>query len=184
MRSRHEQDATNQDPLHSRGRQIVRLHVGHVACHHNRRRGSSRHAHCKDQMICEQPHKPRKNTTYATLPSIFGRSQGAKRRLDGVAGSPSPRKPQRYGQSWRHSEGRKLAQPWWEERVPPLSRRELFGASWKGEGPLPLTGVAPQSQPLQGMLLCPSTNICPKELTRDMRGLFNSLLVRVACYPS
>jgi hypothetical protein len=40
--------------------------------------------------------------------------------------------------------------------------RELFGASWKGEGPLPLTGVAPQSQPLQGMLLRRSTDICPK----------------------
>ena len=26
------------------------------------------------------------------------------------------------------------------------------------------------------MLLRPSTDICPKELTRDMRGLFNSLL--------
>jgi hypothetical protein len=55
--------------------------------------------------------------------------------------------------------------------------RELFGASWKGEGPLPLTGVAPQSQPLQGMLLRPSTDMCPKDLARDMRGFFNSLLV-------
>ena len=25
---------------------------------------------------------------------------------------------------------------------------------------------------------CPSTDICPKELTRDMRGFFNSLLTR------
>ena len=61
-------------------------------------------------------------------------------------------------QAWRHREGRKLAQP---------RGRELFGAS---------LGVAPQSQPLWGMLLRPSTNICPKELTRDMRGFFNSLL--------
>jgi hypothetical protein len=38
------------------------------------------------------------------------------------------------------------------------------------EGPLPLTGVAPQSQPLPGMLLRPSTDIHPKELARDMRG--------------
>ena len=45
--------------------------------------------------------------------------------------------------------------------------RELFGAS---------LGVAPQLQPLQGMLLRPSTGICPKDLTRDMRGFFNSLL--------
>jgi hypothetical protein len=45
--------------------------------------------------------------------------------------------------------------------------RELFGAS---------LGVDPQSQPLQGVLLRPSTGICPKELTRDMRGFFNSLL--------
>ena len=107
---------------------------------------------------------------------IFGRSQGAKRRLDGVAGTPSPRKPQCYGQAWRHREGRKLAQPWWEERVPPLSRRELFGAPWKGEGPLPLTGVAPQLQPLEGMLLRRFTDIYPKELARDMREFFNSLL--------
>ena len=72
-----------------------------------------------------------------------------------------------------------MAQPWWEERVPPLSRRELFGASWKGEGPLPLMGVAPQLQPLQGMLLRRSTDIYPKELARDMREFFNSLLGRV-----
>ena len=58
--------------------------------------------------------------TYATLLPILGRSPGAKRRLDGVAGFPSPRKPQCYGQAWRHREVRKLAQPWWEERVPPL----------------------------------------------------------------
>jgi hypothetical protein len=48
--------------------------------------------------------------------------------------------------------------------------RELFGAS---------LGVAPQSEPLQGMLLRPSTDICPKELTRDVRGFFNSLLRRL-----
>jgi hypothetical protein len=69
-----------------------------------------------------------------------------------------------------------VAQPWWEERVPPLSRRELFGAPWKGEGPLPLMGVAPQLQPLEGMLLRRSTDIYPKELARDMRQFFNSLL--------
>ena len=62
-----------------------------------------------------------------------------------------------------------MAQPWWEERVPPLSRRELFGA--------PL-GVAPQLQPLEGMLLRRSTDIYPKELARDMREFFNSLLRR------
>ena len=45
--------------------------------------------------------------------------------------------------------------------------RELFGES---------LGVAPQLQPLQGMLPRPSTDICPKELTRDVRGFFNSLL--------
>ena len=69
-----------------------------------------------------------------------------------------------------------MAQPWWEERVPPLSRRKLFGAPWKGEGPLPLMGVAPQLQPLEGMLLRRSTDIYPKELARDMRQFFNSLL--------
>ena len=73
-----------------------------------------------------------------------------------------------------------MQQPWWEERVPPLSRRELFGAPWKGEGPLPLVGVAPQLQPLQGMLLRPSTDIYPKELARDMREFFNSLLGQLA----
>ena len=45
--------------------------------------------------------------------------------------------------------------------------REPFGA--------PL-GVAPQLQPLQGMLLRRSTDIHPKELARDMRAFFNSLL--------
>ena len=69
-----------------------------------------------------------------------------------------------------------MAQPWWEERVPPLSRRELFGAPRKGEGPLPLTGIAPQLQPLQGMLLRRSTDIHPKELARDIRQFYNSLL--------
>jgi hypothetical protein len=95
-----------------------------------------------------------------------------------VWGPHLPTKPQCYGQAWRHREGRKLAQPWWEERVPPLSGRELFGVPWKGEGPLPLTGVAPQLQPLEGMLLRRSTDIYPKELARDMREFFNSLLGR------
>ena len=45
--------------------------------------------------------------------------------------------------------------------------RELFGA--------PL-GVAPQLQPLGGMLLRRSTDIYPKELARDMREFFNRLL--------
>ena len=36
--------------------------------------------------------------------------------------------------------------------------------------------VAPQLQPLQGMLLRRSTHIYPKELARDMREFFNSLL--------
>jgi hypothetical protein len=51
--------------------------------------------------------------------------------------------------------------------VAPPGGRELFGA--------PL-GVAPQLQPLQGMLLRRSTDIYPKELARDMREFFNSLL--------
>jgi Sodium/glutamate symporter len=51
--------------------------------------------------------------------------------------------------------------------------REPFGAS---------PGVAPQLQPLQGMRLRRSTDTCPKELTRDVRGFFNSLLALVfAC---
>ena len=37
-------------------------------------------------------------------------------------------------------------------------------------------GVAPQLQPLQGMLLRRSPDIYPKELARDMRQFFNSLL--------
>jgi len=37
-------------------------------------------------------------------------------------------------------------------------------------------GVAPQLQPLQGMLLRHSTDIYPKELARDMREFSNSLL--------
>ena len=35
-------------------------------------------------------------------------------------------------------------------------------------------GVAPQLQPLEGMLLPRSTDIYPKELARDMREFFNS----------
>ena len=77
-----------------------------------------------------------------------------------------------------------MAQSWWEKRVPPLSRRELFGAPRKGEGLLPLTGIAPQLQPLQGMLLRRSTNIHPKELARDMRQFFNTLLRRGDELPS
>ena len=38
-------------------------------------------------------------------------------------------------------------------------------------------GIAPQLQPLRGMLLRRSTDIYPKELARDMREFFNSLLV-------
>ena len=37
-------------------------------------------------------------------------------------------------------------------------------------------GVAAQLQPLEGMLLRRSTDIYPKELARDMREFFNSLL--------
>ena len=37
-------------------------------------------------------------------------------------------------------------------------------------------GVAPQLQPLEGMLLRRSTDIYPKELARDTRQFFNSLL--------
>ena len=39
-----------------------------------------------------------------------------------------------------------------------------------------LTGVLPQSQPAQGMLLRSSIDICPKEIARGLRGYFNSLL--------
>ena len=53
-------------------------------------------------------------------------------------------------------------------RNPGNPRRELFGAS---------LDVAPQLQPLEGMLLRRSTDIYPKELARDMREFFNSLLV-------
>ena len=51
---------------------------------------------------------------------------------------------------------------------------ELFGAPRKGEGPFPLTGIAPQLQPLEGMLLRRSTDIHPKELARDMRQFVES----------
>ena len=84
----------------------------------------------------------------------------------GLRGPHLPAKPQCYGQAWRHREVRKVAQPGGRERVP-----------WKGEGPFP-SGVAPQLQPLEGMLLRRSTDIYPKELARDMREFFNSLLGR------
>ena len=39
-----------------------------------------------------------------------------------------------------------------------------------------ILGVAPQLQPLEGMLLRRSTDVYPKELARDMREFFTSLL--------
>ena len=39
-------------------------------------------------------------------------------------------------------------------------------------------GVAPQLQPPHGMLLRRFTDIYPKELARDMREFFNSLLAK------
>ena len=82
-----------------------------------------------------------------------GRSRSATDKLGDTA----------RAEKWRNPGGKK----------PPLSRRELFGAPRKGEGPLPLTGIAPQLQPLQGMLLRRSTDIHPKELAREMRQFLN-----------
>ena len=71
-------------------------------------------------------------------------------------------------EKWRNPGGKKGSTP---------SRRELFGAPWKGEGPLPLMGVAPQLQPLlRGCSFVAPPYIYPKELARDMREFFNSLL--------
>ena len=81
----------------------------------------------------------------------------------GLRGPHLPAKPQCYGQAWRHREGRKVAQP---------GGRELFGVS---------LGVTPQLQPLEGMLLRRSTDIYPKELARNMREFFNSLLGSRRC---
>ena len=69
-----------------------------------------------------------------------------------------------------------MAQPWWEERVPPLSRRELFGAPRKGEGPLPLTGIAPQLQPLQGCSFVAPPISTPKSSRVTCVEFLNSLL--------
>ena len=71
-------------------------------------------------------------------------------------------------EKWRNPGGKKGSHPF-------LGANSL-GHQWKGEGPLPLIGVAPQLQPLEGMLLRRSTDIYPKELARDMREFFNSLL--------
>jgi hypothetical protein len=109
------------------------------------------------------------------MPRCCQFSEDRKEPSAGLIGLRGPHLPASRS-AWRHREGRKVAPPWWEERVPPFSGRELFGAPWKGEGPLPLMGVAPQLQPFGGMLLRRSTDIYSKELARDMREFFNSLL--------
>jgi hypothetical protein len=64
------------------------------------------------------------------------------------------------------------------EPVTDLDEGELFGASWKGEGPFPSRASLLSHSPFMGCSLVHSTNICPKDLTRDIRGFFNSLLAR------
>ena len=87
-----------------------------------------------------------------------GRSRSATDKLGDTARS----------EKWRNPGGKKGSHP--------FLGTNSFGAPWKGEGPLPLMGVAPQLQPLEGMLLRRSTDIYPKELARGMREFFNSLL--------
>ena len=101
--------------------------------------------------------------------SIFGRSQGAKRRLDGVWGPHLPTKPRCYGHAWRHGEGRKLAQPWWEERVPPLSRRELLEHHGRVRGPFPSRASLLSHSP-SGYRFVSSPISAPKDFTRDVLG--------------
>ncbi len=74
-------------------------------------------------------------------------------------------------ENWRNLGGKKGSHPF-------LGVSSL-GHHGRVEGPLPLEGVAPQLQPLQGMLLRLSTYICLKDLTRDVREFFNSLLGQV-----
>ena len=85
-----------------------------------------------------------------------GRSRSATDKLGDTARS----------EKWRNPGGKKGSHP-------------FLGANSLGHhgrvGPFPI-GVAPQLQPLQGMLLRRSTDIYPKELARDMREFFNSLL--------
>jgi hypothetical protein len=50
--------------------------------------------------------------------------------------------------------------------------RNPMGASSLGNLSAPLLSHSPST----GMLLRPSTDMCPKELARDMRGFFSSLL--------
>ena len=94
------------------------------------------------------PRRLLKKPAYATLLSIFGRSQGAKRgRSCGAT--------DKLGDIARAKIGE---QPGGREPLWALSRRSSVTA------------------PSRGCSLVPSTNICPKDLTRDMRGFFNSLL--------
>jgi hypothetical protein len=87
-------------------------------------RSAARRSYCEARMREGHP----RELAYATLLPIFGRSHGAKRRLDGVWGPHLPTKPQCYGQAWRHREGRKLAQPWWGRKGPtPFWARALWG---------------------------------------------------------
>ena len=52
-----------------------------------------------------------RNTRVCHVAVNFRKIARSKAQADGVAGSPSPRKPWRHGQAWRYREGRKLAQP-------------------------------------------------------------------------
>ena len=54
------------------------------------------------------------------------------------------------------------ARPGGKKGSHPFLGASSFGAPWKGEGPLPLTGVAPQSQPRSGMLLVAPPIFAPK----------------------
>jgi hypothetical protein len=76
--------------------------------------------------------------------------------------------------NWRNPGGKKGSHPF-------LGASSL-GHLGRGEGPLPLTGVASQLQPLEGMFLRRSTDISPKELVRDMHEFFNSLLSEAAAF--
>ena len=71
---------------------------------------------------CDIPAKARLGDCWKThvchVAANFRKIARSQARADGVARSPSPRKPQCYGQAWQYREGRKLAQP---------GGRELFG---------------------------------------------------------
>ena len=78
-------------------------------------------------------------------------------------------------EKWRHPGGKKGSHPF-------LGANSL-GHHGRVRGPFPSWASLLSYSPFMGMLLRRSTDIYPKELARDMREFFNSLLGRAGSVP-